>query len=66
MTAYGKAILISLAAVFAFLIGVAIASEDRHLSDGTRMKIMAVLQAACAVAFAALVVSVIAYICKTM
>lgn len=66
MTVYGKAVLISLAAVVAFLVAVLLANEDRHFSDGTHVKIMAVLQTACVAAFAALVASVVAYICKVM
>lgn len=66
MTVYGKAVLISLVAVSAFLIGAAIVYSDNHFSDRTRVKIMAVLQAACASALAALAVSFVAYICKMM
>lgn len=66
MTIYGKAILISLATFVVFLIGDVIANEDWHFNDRTRVKIIAVLQTACASALAALVVSVIAYICKMM
>lgn len=66
MTAYGKAVLISLVVVVSSLIGIAIASEDKHFSDWTHAKIMAVLQTACVAAFAAMVVSNIAYIAKMM
>lgn len=64
MTVYGKAVLISTVAVVAFLIGVAVANEDKHFSDETHVKIMAVLQTACASALAALAVSFIVYIAK--
>ena len=66
MTVYGKAFLISLVAAVAFLISVVLVSEDRHFSNRTHVKIMAVLQTTCVAAFAALVVSVVTYICRMM